>query len=158
MVTPSLAERISRSPSIFEQAREEPRVLSNLESARADPRHGSWESVVYCCDGSGIGALRHDALHRGAIMSDLGLGTIGQISRFVRDRRQAERGPGELLGLQYRCTFGNLACFDCDSMRPMLSQEDINRPSDSILDFRVKTWGRTPVMGRPLAVVAQINS
>jgi catechol 2,3-dioxygenase-like lactoylglutathione lyase family enzyme len=65
------------------------------------------------------------------------LGPIGQIARTVRDIKQAEDWYGRVLGLPHLYTFGNLAFFDCDGTRLMLSQESESPAAESILYFRV---------------------
>ncbi len=82
---------------------------------------------------------KDSALHRQgrASMSDLKLGSIGQISRSVSDIRKAERWYGETLGLQHLYTFGNLAFFDCGGTRLLLTQADAPSAAESLLYFRV---------------------
>src|SRR5262249_31974297 len=67
------------------------------------------------------GAPRDGALRRAAqrtetemvATSSRQLGPIGQISRTVRDIKQAEAWYSGVLGLRHLYTFGNLAFFDC---------------------------------------------
>lgn len=82
---------------------------------------------------------KDSALHRQgrAPMSDLKLGSIGQISRSVSDIRKAERWYGETLGLEHLYTFGNLAFFDCGGTRLLLTQADAPLAAESLLYFRV---------------------
>ena len=63
--------------------------------------------------------------------------TIGQISRTVRDIRQAEAFFRDVVGLPHLYSFGNLAFFDCGGVRLFLNQEE-DLAADSILYFRVK--------------------
>jgi DNA-binding CsgD family transcriptional regulator/catechol 2,3-dioxygenase-like lactoylglutathione lyase family enzyme len=70
------------------------------------------------------------------------LGPIGQISRSVRDIRQAEAWYGTALGLTHLYTFGKLAFFDCGGTRLMLTENENARnenipPGESILYLRV---------------------
>ena len=65
----------------------------------------------------------------------LALGTIGQISRTVRNIQEAQRWYGEVLGLRHLYTFGTLAFFDCDGVRLFLSEGAA--VTDSILYFQV---------------------
>src|SRR5688500_18231473 len=51
-------------------------------------------------------------------------GSIGQISRSVKNIKQAEAWYGEVLGLPHLYTFGTLAFFDCGGVRLFLSQVD----------------------------------
>jgi len=69
-------------------------------------------------------------------MTALQLGPIGQISRSVRDIKQAESWYRDVLGLPHLYTFGTLAFFDCGGTRLFLSQSD--KPStESCLYWRV---------------------
>jgi predicted enzyme related to lactoylglutathione lyase len=65
------------------------------------------------------------------------LGPIGQIARTVRDIKHSEDWYGRVLGLPHLYTFGNLAFFDCDGTRLMLSQGPESPAPESILYFRV---------------------
>ena len=75
--------------------------------------------------------------------SELALGPIGQISRTVKDIKQAEAWYGTVLGLPHLYTFGNLAFFDCGGTRLFLEQEGelggdtIELGPESVLYFRV---------------------
>ena len=65
------------------------------------------------------------------------LGSIGQISRSVRDIKEAEAWYGGVLGLRHLYTFGKLAFFDCGGTRLYLSAESGAAGPESILYFRV---------------------
>jgi DNA-binding CsgD family transcriptional regulator/predicted enzyme related to lactoylglutathione lyase len=65
------------------------------------------------------------------------LGPIGQISRTVKDIKQAESWYGEVLGLPHLYTFGKLAFFDCGGTRLCLTQEGDGPKEESILYLRV---------------------
>ena len=65
------------------------------------------------------------------------LGPIGQISRTVKDIKQAEAWYGEVLGLPHLYTFGKLAFFDCGGTRLFLTQEGDVPKEESILYLRV---------------------
>ena len=52
------------------------------------------------------------------------LGSIGQVSLFVRDVGRAERFYGEVLGLPHLFTFGDLAFFDAGGVRLYLHRKD----------------------------------
>jgi DNA-binding CsgD family transcriptional regulator/catechol 2,3-dioxygenase-like lactoylglutathione lyase family enzyme len=80
-------------------------------------------------------ALRDDAMN-----SQLTLGSIAQIARSVQDIKQAEAWYKNVLGLPHLYTFGNLAFFDCNGTRLMLSQESA-AVAESILYFRVGNIG-----------------
>ena len=67
----------------------------------------------------------------------LKLGTIGQISRSVKDIKQAETWYGEVLGLTHLYTYGTLAFFDCGGVRLFLSQAQADPGAESILYLRV---------------------
>lgn len=84
------------------------------------------------------GALRH-SLGGGEMTTtkQAELGPIGQISRTVRDIKQAEVWYGTVLGLRHLYTFGNLAFFDCGGTRLFLSAESGASATESILYFRV---------------------
>jgi DNA-binding CsgD family transcriptional regulator/catechol 2,3-dioxygenase-like lactoylglutathione lyase family enzyme len=90
------------------------------------------------------GAPKHSALRQrnargGEMMTtkQSELGPIGQISRTVRDIKQAEAWYGSVLGLPHLYTFGNLAFFDCGGTRLFLSAESEASPVESVLYFRV---------------------
>jgi catechol-2,3-dioxygenase len=80
---------------------------------------------------------KHSALQEIKMNTSAKLGPIGQIARTVRDIKQAEDWYGRVLGLPHLYTFGNLAFFDCDGTRLMLSQESESPAAESILYFRV---------------------
>jgi len=65
------------------------------------------------------------------------LGAIGQVSRTVRDIKEAEAWYRSTLGLRHLYTFGNLAFFDCAGTRLYLSAENGASAAESILYFRV---------------------
>jgi methylmalonyl-CoA/ethylmalonyl-CoA epimerase len=67
----------------------------------------------------------------------LKLGTIGQISRSVKDIEQAETWYREVLGLTHLYTYGTLAFFDCGGVRLFLSQAQSDPGPESILYLRV---------------------
>jgi DNA-binding CsgD family transcriptional regulator/catechol 2,3-dioxygenase-like lactoylglutathione lyase family enzyme len=69
-------------------------------------------------------------------MSTLQLGPIGQISRSVRDIKEAEAWYKNVLGLPHLYTFGTLAFFDCAGTRLFLSQTEKPGP-ESILYLKV---------------------
>jgi catechol 2,3-dioxygenase-like lactoylglutathione lyase family enzyme len=66
----------------------------------------------------------------------LSIGSIGQISRKVKDIVAARNWYGEILGLRHLYSFGDLAFFDCGGTRLFLSQGE-NVEAESILYFRV---------------------
>lgn len=86
-----------------------------------------------------IGALRRVAIEReGDMATATGqFGSIGQISRTVRDIKSAEAWYGGVLGLRHLYTFGNLAFFDCGGTRLFLSAESSEPGPESCLYFRV---------------------
>jgi catechol 2,3-dioxygenase-like lactoylglutathione lyase family enzyme/DNA-binding CsgD family transcriptional regulator len=65
------------------------------------------------------------------------LGKIGQISRSVDDIDAAVRWYGEVLGLPHLYTFGQMAFFDCDGTRLLLTRQVAASAAESILYFRV---------------------
>jgi DNA-binding CsgD family transcriptional regulator/catechol 2,3-dioxygenase-like lactoylglutathione lyase family enzyme len=65
------------------------------------------------------------------------LGPIGQVSRTVRDIKEAEAWYRNVLGLRHLYTFGSLAFFDCGGTRLYLSAESGASAAESILYFRV---------------------
>jgi DNA-binding CsgD family transcriptional regulator/catechol 2,3-dioxygenase-like lactoylglutathione lyase family enzyme len=86
------------------------------------------------------GAPLDSALARGerTMDSKLALGPLGQISRTVKDIKQAEAWYGSVLGLPHLYTYGNLAFFDCGGTRLFLEQEtDGPAGPESVLYFRV---------------------
>ena len=68
---------------------------------------------------------------------DLSLGPIGQISRTVKDIKQAEQWYREVLGLTHMYTFGTLAFFDCGGTRLFLTEQPDGPSPESILYLRV---------------------
>jgi DNA-binding CsgD family transcriptional regulator/catechol 2,3-dioxygenase-like lactoylglutathione lyase family enzyme len=86
------------------------------------------------------GALRRNAKRTETEMAATSarqLGSIGQISRSVRDIEKAEAWYGGVLGLRHLYTFGHLAFFDCGGTRLFLSAESGVAGPESILYFRV---------------------
>jgi DNA-binding CsgD family transcriptional regulator/catechol 2,3-dioxygenase-like lactoylglutathione lyase family enzyme len=81
-------------------------------------------------------APKDSALKEKTMNSQLALGSIAQIARSVQDIKQAEAWYKNVLGLPHLYTFGNLAFFDCNGTRLMLSQESAVVP-ESILYMRV---------------------
>ncbi len=69
--------------------------------------------------------------------TSLQLGRVGQISRTVRDIKQAEAWYGTVLGLPHLYTFGTLAFFDLGGTRLYLTQESAEPKNESILYFVV---------------------
>lgn len=69
---------------------------------------------------------------------DLKLGTIGQVSRSVKDIPRAVDWYGNVLGLPHLYTFGKLAFFDCGGTRLFLSEQADCGP-ESILYLRVSS-------------------
>src|SRR5258708_37832094 len=65
------------------------------------------------------------------------LGSIGQISRSVRNIEEAQTWYAEVLGIPHLYTFGKLAFFDCSGIRLMLTEEAAAAASESILYMRV---------------------
>jgi extradiol dioxygenase family protein len=63
----------------------------------------------------------------------LTLGRIGQISRSVQDIEHAQKWYGTVLGLPHLYTFGQLAFFDCNGTRLLLTQHGAASASESIL-------------------------
>lgn len=86
------------------------------------------------------GVARHSALQAKETVMDepLSLGALGQIARPVSDIEAARHFFGEVLGLPHLYSFGDLAFYDCDGVRLMLSAGDGADPNAaSILYFRV---------------------
>ena len=81
-------------------------------------------------------APKDSALKDSPMNSQLSLGSIAQIARSVQDIKQAEAWYKNVLQLPHLYTFGNLAFFDCNGTRLMLSQESAAVP-ESILYMRV---------------------
>ena len=83
------------------------------------------------------GIARHSALFsQERQMGEMAIGSVGQISRRVRDIDAARKWYGETLGLRHLYSFGDLAFFDCGGMRLFLSEDD-DPAAESILYFRV---------------------
>jgi DNA-binding CsgD family transcriptional regulator/catechol 2,3-dioxygenase-like lactoylglutathione lyase family enzyme len=87
-------------------------------------------------------APKDGALKDKTMNSPLVLGSIAQIARSVQDIKQAEAWYKNVLGLPHLYTFGNLAFFDCNGTRLMLSQESAV-VAESILYLRVSDIGAT---------------
>ena len=87
------------------------------------------------------GVRRDSALRRGETqMPDtIALGSIGQVSRTVKDLAQSIAFYGEALGLPHLYTFGELAFFDCGGTRLYLQQGPKGEgvKPESILYFQV---------------------
>jgi DNA-binding CsgD family transcriptional regulator/catechol 2,3-dioxygenase-like lactoylglutathione lyase family enzyme len=81
-------------------------------------------------------APKDSALKDNPMNSQPTLGSIAQIARSVQDIERAEAWYKNVLGLPHLYTFGNLAFFDCNGTRLMLSQESAVVP-ESILYLRV---------------------
>ena len=85
-------------------------------------------------------APKDSALKDNTMNSPLVLSSIAQIARSVQDIKQSEAWYKNVLGLPHLYTFGNLAFFDCNGTRLMLSQEGAVAP-ESILYMRVGNIG-----------------
>jgi DNA-binding CsgD family transcriptional regulator/predicted enzyme related to lactoylglutathione lyase len=72
---------------------------------------------------------------------ELRLGSIGQISRTVRDIDAACDWYGKTLGLKHLFTFGKMAFFDIGGIRLYLSAEGSEPQPESILYLRVDDIG-----------------
>jgi DNA-binding CsgD family transcriptional regulator/predicted enzyme related to lactoylglutathione lyase len=70
------------------------------------------------------------------VVSKLELGSIGQISRSVRDVKEAVNFYGSVLGLPHLFSYGSLAFFDCGGTRLYLDEKEQVQP-ESILYFAV---------------------
>lgn len=68
---------------------------------------------------------------------ELGWGTIGQLSRSVRDIAASEAWYRDVLRLPHLYTFGNLAFFDCGGTRLMLSAGEKLEADGYVIYFRV---------------------
>lgn len=77
----------------------------------------------------------NDAENVGAVA--LRLGALGQVSRTVRDIKEAEAWYGTVLGLTHLYTFGELAFFDLGGTRLFLMQQENASPTESTLYLRV---------------------
>ena len=71
------------------------------------------------------------------VTSPPSLGSVGQISRSVKNIEQAQAWYGGVLGLPHLYTFNTMAFFDCGGVRLLLSQVETTPPAESILYFRV---------------------
>jgi catechol-2,3-dioxygenase len=80
-------------------------------------------------------ALNH---RENTVNAPLRLGRIGQISRTVKDIEQAQDWYGKVLGLPHLYTFGQLAFFDCNGTRLVLTQHGEVSPTESILYLLVE--------------------
>jgi catechol 2,3-dioxygenase-like lactoylglutathione lyase family enzyme len=69
-------------------------------------------------------------------VNTLQLGSLGQISRSVRNIEESARWYKEVVGLKHLYTFGKLAFFDCGGTRLFLSENEASGP-ESILYFSV---------------------
>jgi DNA-binding CsgD family transcriptional regulator/predicted enzyme related to lactoylglutathione lyase len=84
-------------------------------------------------------APKQSALHnrKESIMNaPTALGPIGQISRSVRDIKEAQTWYSDALGIPHLYTFGKLAFFNCGGTRLMLTEETGAAP-ESTLYLRV---------------------
>lgn len=88
------------------------------------------------------GAPKQTALARQELAMTVKLGPIGQISRSVKDIKQAEHWYGTVLGLPHLYTFDKLAFFDCGGVRLFLSQQEQPSDGESILYLRVDDMKR----------------
>lgn len=71
------------------------------------------------------------------VRTDMHWGSIGQISRSVRDIAAAETWYREVLQLPHLYTFGNLAFFDCGGTRLMLSAGEQTQSDGYVIYFSV---------------------
>lgn len=69
--------------------------------------------------------------------NDVRWGTIGQLSRSVRDIVAAEAWYRDVLQLPHLYTFGNLVFFDCGGTRLMLSSGEKAAADSYVIYFRV---------------------
>ena len=89
------------------------------------------------------GAPVDGALKKGQAMATVAaasstIGSIGQISRMVRDIPPAVEWYRDVLGLPHLFTFGDLAFFDCQGVRLYLNKcQDGAELRDSVIYFRV---------------------
>jgi catechol 2,3-dioxygenase-like lactoylglutathione lyase family enzyme len=89
------------------------------------------------------GAPVDSALKKGHAMTHVAapsstIGSIGQISRMVRDIPRAVEWYLDVLGLPHLFTFGDLAFFDCQGVRLYLNKcQDGAELRDSVIYFRV---------------------
>lgn len=82
---------------------------------------------------------KQSALHRkeSAMNTLPALGPIGQISRSVRDIKEAQAWYSDALGIPHLYTFGKLAFFNCGGTRLMLTGEAGAAAPESTLYLRV---------------------
>jgi DNA-binding CsgD family transcriptional regulator/catechol 2,3-dioxygenase-like lactoylglutathione lyase family enzyme len=85
-------------------------------------------------------APKHSALARKdrTVEQKQTMGRIGQISRTVKDIREAEAWYRDVLGLPHLYTFGTLAFFDCGGTRLYLTEQEGHETAESILYFYVE--------------------
>ncbi len=89
------------------------------------------------------GAPVDGALKEGPAMTTVAapsstIGSVGQISRMVRDIPRAVEWYRDVLGLPHLFTFGDLAFFDCQGVRLYLNKcQDGAELRDSVIYFRV---------------------
>jgi DNA-binding CsgD family transcriptional regulator/catechol 2,3-dioxygenase-like lactoylglutathione lyase family enzyme len=89
------------------------------------------------------GAPVDGALEKGHAMTTVPapsstIGSVGQISRMVRDIPRAVDWYRDVLGLPHLFTFGDLAFFDCQGVRLYLNKcQDGAELRDSVIYFRV---------------------
>ena len=82
------------------------------------------------------GVRRDSALKRGETeMTEMALGTIGQVARTVADLQESTAFYGDKLGLPHLYSFGELAFFDCGGTRLYLHQTEVR--AESCLYFQV---------------------
>lgn len=103
----------------------------------------SWRGAP--SDGALAASAKTDHERKDSSMSNAHtkLGSIGQISRTVKDIDAACAWYGGVLGLRHLYTFGKLAFFDCGGTRLFLSAENGAAGSESILYLRVDDIGAT---------------
>ena len=83
------------------------------------------------------GALTKKGLTMSVATTQVSLGTVGQISRQVRDIPGAVVWFRDVLGLRHLFTFGNLAFFDCNGVRLYLTSAQAGAElHDSVIYFR----------------------
>jgi DNA-binding CsgD family transcriptional regulator/catechol 2,3-dioxygenase-like lactoylglutathione lyase family enzyme len=72
-------------------------------------------------------------LRKATMTAPFKISRIGQVSRSVKDIRQAAAWYGDVLGLAHLYTFGKLAFFDLGGTRLLLTQEADSPAAESIL-------------------------
>jgi DNA-binding CsgD family transcriptional regulator/catechol 2,3-dioxygenase-like lactoylglutathione lyase family enzyme len=84
-------------------------------------------------------APRHSALGQRETVTEEAhmIGSLGQVSRSVRDIKEAEAWYGGVLGLTHLYTFGKLAFFDLGGTRLFLMEQEKSPTAESILYLRV---------------------